>query len=517
MTDGNSNFNRLDALRRYVSPAVWAIVISVILIIPLKIISDGYLPGDDALRHAAKAVSGKPWGDILVLGPAFRDQNFVWHFFLRQIFLWSHCDIDQLVIFAVAGLFTLFAWSPLPWLKRPEAWLITLTIVTLTSGVIMQRLMLGRPFLLTLSGVMTILCAWQFRGTASPRWWTLVWITALIALCTLVHGIWYLWALLVAAFFLAGQFRWGIMLAIGWLAGAFWGASFTGHPIDSLSYAVEIARRTLGMHDIQNTMTAELQSFTGDVLALMVIGGLLILRCLCGLNTRPWKSNPAFWLVCLCWLLGFKANRFWEDWGWPALMVLTTGDLQLLLEARFAADSLKRLALTGGLAVMTYMAITNDYNSRWTHNLTWSYLTQDNPDLNGWLPEHDGIFYTADMNLFFQTFFKNPNADWKYILGYEPALMPDQDFAVYRRVLWNFGDAKAYQPWVDKMRPADRLVVRGAGGAPPNIPQFEWKYGVSGIWLGRVPQTNAPPQNPPPSVPAAAARESSTHPVNSAK
>ena len=109
--------------------AVWAIVILVILAIPLKIISDGYLPGDDALRHAAKAVSGKPWGDILVLGPAFRDQNFVWHFFLRQVFLWSHCDADKLVIFAVAGLFAVLGWSPLPWLKRPEAWLITLTIV----------------------------------------------------------------------------------------------------------------------------------------------------------------------------------------------------------------------------------------------------------------------------------------------------------------------------------------------------------------------------------------------------
>ena len=96
------------------------------------------------------------------------------------------------------------------------------------------------------------------------------------------------------------------------------------------------------------------------------------------------------------------------------------------------------------------------------------------------------------MTLFFQTFFKNPKADWKYIVGYEPALMPDEDFAVYRRVLWNFGDVKAYKPWVDKMRPPDRLVIRGARGAPPNIPQLDWEYGVSGIWIGRVPRTNTP-------------------------
>ena len=516
MTNGNSNFNRLDALRRYVPSAVWAIVILVILAIPLKIISDGYLPGDDALRHAAKALSGKPWGDILVLGPAFRDQNFVWHFFLRQVFLWSHCDTDKLVIFAVAGLFAVMGWSPLPWLKRPEVWLITLTIATLTS-VMMQRLMLGRPFLLTLSGVMAILYAWQFRGASPPRWRTLAWITALIAVCTLVHGVWYLWALPVAAFFLAGQFRWGFMLAAGWAAGAFLGASLTGHPIDSLCYAAEIARRTLGMHDVQNTMTAELQSFVGDVFALLVVGGLLVMRNLCGLNTRPWKSNPAFWLACLCWLLGFKAVRFWYDWGWPALMVLTTCDLQLLLEARFAADSFKRLALAGGLAVIIYMAATNDHNSRWTQSLTWSYLTQDNSDLKGWLPDQDGIFYTGDMTLFFQTFYKNPDAGWKYIVGYEPALMPDQDYAVYRRVLWNFGDVKAYEPWVEKMRPQDRLVIRGARNAPPNIPQLDWEYGVSGIWIGRVPRTNTPPEELPPTVPATVTRESPTHAVNSVK
>jgi len=514
VTGDNSNFNHLEALRRYVPPAVWAIVILVILIIPLKIISEGYLPEDDALRHAAKAVSGKSWGDILVLGPAFRDQNFVWHFFLRQIFLWSHCDTDKLVIFASAGLFALFGWSPLPWLKRPEAWLITLTIVTLTSG-LMPRLMFGRPFLLTLSGLVIILSAWQFGDSSPPRWRTLAGVTAVIAVCTLVHGVWYLWALPVAAFFMAGQFRWGILLAVGWIAGSFLGATVTGHPIDSLCYAVEIARRTLGMHDIQNTMTAELQSFSGGVYALLVVGALLVLRNLGGLNTRPWKSNPAFWLVCLGWLLGFKAMRFWNDWGWPALMVLITCDLQLLLEARFAADSFKRLALTGGLAVMTYLAATCDYNSRWTQNLTWSYLTQDNRDLNGWLPDRGGIFYTADMTLFFQTFFKNPDADWKYIVGYEPALMPDQDFAVYQRVLWNFGDTKAYAPWVEKMRPADRLVIRGDRDAPPNSSQLEWEYGVSGIWIGRLPHTNAPP--PAPTIPATATRETSTNSVNSTK
>lgn len=515
MTDHDFKFEPLDRLRRYVPLAAWVIVVSVILIIPLKIISDGYLPGDDALRHAAKAVSGKPWQDILVLGPAFRDQNFVWHDFLREIFLWSHCGTDQLVVVEVVGLFVLFAFSPLPWLKRPEAWLITVTVATLSS-VMMQRMMLGRPFLLTLSGLASVLCAWQFRGSSPPRWGTFAWMTVVIALCTLVHGIWYLWAMLVAAFVLAGQFRWGILVGAAWLAGSFLGAAVTGHPVDELSYAVTIALRTMGLHDVQNTMTAELQSFNGDVLALLVVGGLLALRNVCGLKVRPWKSSPVFWLACLGWILGFKANRFWEDWGWPALMVLLTGDLQLLLEARFAADSFKRLALVGGLALTTFMVATSDFGGRWTQNLSWSYLTQDNPDLKGWLPDQGGIFYTADMTLFFQTFFKNPTAKWKYMTGFEPALMPDEDFAVYQRVLWNFGDVRAYEPWVKKMRLGDRLVIRGDRAAPPYIPELEWEYGVSGVWLGRVPRT-PPPGTPPPTIPAQTVPGRATNSVETLK
>ena len=350
---GKSNAPQLNSFRRYVPFAVWVIVTLVILAIPLRIISYGYLPGDDALRHAAKAVSGKPWEDVLVLGPAFHDQNFVWHFMLRQIFLRSHCDADRLVVLAVAGLFVLFGFSPLPWLKRPEAWLITLTLAAVAAG-LMPRLMLGRPFLLTISGVVTILCAWQFGGPSPPRWKTLTLATTVIAVCTLVHGVWYLWALPVMAFFLAGLFRWGITLTAGWFAGAFFGACLTGHPISSLCYAVEIARRTMGTYaNVQHAMSTELQSFSGDLFALVVFGGLLVFRCMNGLNNRPWRSSPVFWLVCICWVLGFKADRFWIDWGWPALMVLITCDLQLLLEARFAADSLKRLALTGALAVMT--------------------------------------------------------------------------------------------------------------------------------------------------------------------
>ena len=50
------------------------------------------------------------------------------------------------------------------------------------------------------------------------------------------------------------------------------------------------------------------------------------------------------------------------------------------------------------------------------------------------------------MTIFYQTFYKNPHGDWRYMLGFEPALMPPEDFEVYHKILWNYGDSKAYAP-----------------------------------------------------------------------
>jgi len=186
--------------------------------------------------------------------------------------------------------------------------------------------------------------------------------------------------------------------------------------------------------------------------------------------------------------------------------------LQLFFESRFAADSFQRLALVCGLALTMFIVTTNDFNSRWTNHLAWRYIEPDpkHPEFNDWLPEKGGTLYSADMTVFYQTFFRNPTAGWRYALGFESTLMPDGDFKVYHNILWNFGDAKAYKPWVDKMRSEDRLVIRGGSASMPPIPQLEWNHDVGNIWIGRLPRTNAPP-------PAPFVSESSTNTVNSAK
>jgi len=510
--DNNSGGPLLDRLHRYVPLATWAVVILVILVIPFKIVSYGYLPGDDALRHAAKAVSGKPWSEILLLNPAYQiDHEFGWSLLLEKIQHAENANAESLVVFSVVSLFMLAGWSVLPWLKRPEAWLMALILASLLMG-LPQRWMLGRPYLVTLAALLNLLLVWQTHGSSAPRWWMMGLMTFLMAASTFVHGVWYLWALPVAAFFLAGQFRWGTALMLCSAVGIFLGSALTGHPVAYPLQAVKLAMLTTGIQDTAHIKAVELQPFNGNILAVMLVGGLLVLRRLAGLAARPLTANPAFWLAGMGWMLGFVVGRFWFDWGGAALLVLLTGDLQLFLQTRFRADSFRRLGLVCGVALTLFLVTTNDIGSRWTQNLTWQFVTPDDPDLAGWLPDRGGIFYTADMTLFYETFFKNPRADWRYVLGFEPTLMPAEDFKVYHRVHWNFGDTQAYEPWVEKMQPPDRLVIRGDRSGPPNLPQLEWEYGVSGIWIGRLPRSNAPP--PAPTVPATATRGRLTNAVN---
>ncbi len=503
MTDGPSHSSPFDPLKRYVPLAVWALVILAILTMPLKIIGYGYLPQDDALRHAAKAVSGKSWSEILVLNDVYKiDHEFGWNLLLEKIHRWTHWNAESLVIFSVVAMFILVGWSALPWLRRPEAWLATLLLATLVAAVT-GRMMLGRPYLVTYAVLLTLLFLWQKYGAAPPQTWMLLLATALFALGTFVHGVWYLWALLLGSFLLAGEFRWAIRLGFCWAAGVLIGSALTGHPLEYPLQAFKLALLAVGAHATTRTMATELQPFDGNILAALLLGGLLVLRQLAKLNAVPLAKNPAFWLVCICWILGFKVARFWDDWGWPALMVLMTCDLQSLLQSRIAENSFQRLGLTLGLAAAAFLCVTSDANSRWSQTLSDRYITADNPELTGWMPDPGGIFYTADMTLFYQTFYKNPTGDWRYLLGFEPTWMPKADFEVYHTVLWNQGDVKTYAPWVKKMQPADRLVIRGGRGNVPGIPQLDWKYSGQGIWLGR-PARPAAAGTPPPTVPATA-------------
>ncbi len=483
-----------------VSRGVLWLALLTVLAIPAGILTTGYLPADDALRHAARAVSGRPWSDILVLGPHYTvDHNFGWEALLRGLHRFTGWEAERLVDFSVLALFVVAAGAALPLLRRPEAWLGILILFFTAWPPLAGRWMNGRPLLLSVAALTVLLLALS-RDAEGTRWsrGSAVAMTALLAAAVFVHGVWYLWALPVAACFLSGRYRVGWGLAAAWLAGTALAALGTGQPVDYLTEAVRTAWRAMHLHPTARTRVSELQPASSGLLLFLVLGALLAFRQLARLDAPALTRQPAFWVAGLGWTLGFLNRRFWDDWGLPALMVLAVLDLDRYLARAQPAASPRRLALSFGLAAALLCVTTSDVDSRWTRGLTRQFLPAGDPELAGWLPEPGGILYAADPAFFYETFFQNPRAPWRYVLGFEMTLMPAEDFQVLYRIFWNYGAAAAYQPWVEKMRPPDRLLVRADPAAAPAIPGLEWRHLRGGMWSGRLPRPRAAKGTPQP-------------------
>ena len=89
------------------------------------------------------------------------------------------------------------------------------------------------------------------------------------------------------------------------------------------------------------------------------------------------------------------------------------------------------------------------------------------------------------MAIFYNMFYKNPKAPWRYILGFEPGIMPSEDLAIYRHIQLEFGPA-SFAPWVRKMRPIDRLIIFEPSDKEPQIKELEWYHAGDYIWVGRL-------------------------------
>lgn len=479
---------RLRMLIRYVPLGVIIVAVTAVIFSATKILTYGYLPPDDALRHAAKAVSGKPWDQILVILPGFSiDHNYGWHVILSALHHTLRWDADMLVSFSVSSLLILFCLAPLPWLRRPEAWLAVLLGFSLYGPLI--RMTLGRPFILTSAMLLAVLMLWQNDKRQSVR--ILAGTTLLMAAFVWIHGSWYLFALPIAAYLLAGRWRSGAELSVCWIIGTLIGASLTGHPLSFVLQAVRIPMSCFGHNTLQRMLVTEFQPSDGNFPFLVAFAIVLVVRRTSGLDQRSLIKDPILVLAVLGWFLGLRVNRFWLDWGAPAMCLWLALEVQRWMELRVPNTSPVRLATSGLLAGALVITMSNDYAGRWTNSLRTEYLSPENPELVDWMPQKGGILYSAEMGVFYRTFFKNPNAEWRYILGFEPTFMPLDDLQVYRKIQWNYGETKAFLPWVKKMRAEDRLVILRDASSQPPIKELEWRYAVSGTWIGRLPRTPA--------------------------
>jgi hypothetical protein len=475
------------------SRLVRIVLLVALVLIPLRILGRGFLPPDDALRHAAKAVSGREWSEILVLRPGLAmDSHPGWHAMLRALHLAAGFDTHALVLVSVVGLFAAISLAPVLLMRRPEAWAVALLALLLTEPQ-MPRLLLGRPFLLAEAVLLAVLLLWpRLRSDRTP-WPTLSLIALLLALATWAHGNWYLWTLPVACFFLARQQRAGLRLAAAALAGIVIGAALTGRPLLYLEQAVRHGFLALGATEPAVTLATEFRPFAGAPLVVGLVLAALAFRHARGRSAADALRDPVFVLAAVGWALGFVAIRFYADWAAPAVLLFLAREIEDALESGIGGDGRRRLSVALVAGSVLFVAFASDQDSRWSLGANDKFLARDNPQHAPWLPEPTGILYSTDMWLFYRTFFRNPDAPWRYMTGFEPGLMPPEDLATYRAILRGHGATETYEPWVRRMRPEDRLFIRLASNAPPPVPGLEWYQVEFSIWSGRLPKTPPAP------------------------
>ncbi len=461
----------------------------VLLVIPFRIHLYGFSPQDDARRHVAKVVSDREWSDIVVLSEPFAklDHNEGWHVILGGIHRLG-LDKQDLLEFSSIGLFLALALAGLCiYRNEPDAWLAAMLACSLLTP--NARWMLGRPFILAAAIFLMLLHLW--REPREQNRSRIVASVLLFALAAWIHGSWYLFALMPLGLACCGRFREAALNAATWLGGSVLGAALTGRPIGFLADHLIQAQTILASAPVTRLLVGEFQP------DLQVLAAILVLPLLVWNHRRGedfWQTqgrNPAFWLMIIGWILGFSNGRFWFDWGCVAFLAWIASTLAPGFRKLGETQPIRRLLVGGLLASGLYLSWSADTESRWSNNDFTDPLSLEDPAHEGCLPDPGGILYSDSMLVFYMTFFQNPDGPWRYILGYEAALMPPEDLRILREIQFYQGKAEhLYQPWVDKFTPADRLVLIRDPNAKPNIKGLTWKYAAYNTWVGRLPRAS---------------------------
>jgi hypothetical protein len=473
---------------RYVPLIAWAIVVLTLMLVAPKIMSTGFLPGGDARRHIGKAYTDKPYSDIIVMRPEYQvDHSPGWEWLLHVLHQKLGWDRDALANFSVISLLLCLFLAPLAWVRRPEAWLAALLAQMLAIPELMVRFTQGRPYLLTEAILICILFSWSRPDPQKPSWPRLALTCIGFCLSAWIHGAWYLWTPVLAAFFLAGAWRSGLWLTGCWALGTIFGAVLTGRPWAFLETAVATLLLVSREQVPSWILVGEYRPSYGEFSTLVLLALVFLWRRSRNQDAPDLLRSPVIVLFLIGWMLGFRADRFWADWGLPAAMVWLAMQFDDILAGIRENTSWGRIAGCGVVAATFFLHSTNDLDRRYSASANASalFLNASDPSLQGWLPGANGIFYSSRTEFFYNTFYQNPRADWRYILGFEPALMPDDDLRILRRIQLNQGALSAHQPWIEKMRPEDRLAIYSP--VQPDLPSLEWHRAVGNLWIGRLP------------------------------
>lgn len=473
------------------------LVYASILIIPAIIFFRfQFLPFDDCLRHAAKVVSGRDWGEILVLREGMSmDQHPGWHALLGLLHSGLGMGKEQLVFVGWTLLFIVISVVVMPFFRRPEAWAAAMLLACLALPEnYMFRLTRGRPYLLTEAVLLVLLVLW---GRCECRTLRLKALTVvLIAVSTFVHGTaWFLWCIPLFAFAFSGRVADALNFGVCWLAGVLSGAALTGHPFSYLYQLLEIPILSFGNGALARMLVGEFQADSGRIVYLLVAGFVFIARhAVTGLWVHD-KSERFFIIMAgLGWLGGLHVSRLWNEWGLPASQLWLAFMIEDLIMSFRLQGVAARIVLPAVLCLGLVLSATGDLDGRWSRtiipvrygdctNLQVGTSSAGQVAGGGWLPGDGGIVYNSQMDVFDLFFFRYPHGKWRYVYGFESGLMTPENLRVLRNIQFNKNAWAAYKPWVDRMKLPDRLIVIASG--QPAIPELEWLEYQKGLWIGR--------------------------------
>ncbi len=468
---------------------IFLVSIWVILLIPFQVIGHGFMPPDDAMRHSAKIISGKDWNQILVLRDDIKLDSYPgWHAILGLVHRITGCGQHGLVLFSVVSLFVLFCGIPLFFLKFPESWLLSIFTLSIIAPGWILRLFLGRPYIVTMVSLLLIFFIYPRLSNKKFQYINFTILTAITALSIWIHASWYFFILLIISFILARQWRASILMAISCITGIFLGASLTGHPILFIKQMIIHMMLVFGTHDVARQLVSELLPVIGDFRVPLVIIIMLGWRAVRSERDKKSVDNPIFILIILAFMFGFISNRIWLDWGMASLAVWVAKEFDEFFKAHINLFSGKRAILAAVSIAFVFLSLTADAGSRWSLMRPMDYISSEDPIQAQWLPGKGGIIYSNEMGVFYQIFYKNPRADWRYILGFESAFMPHEDLMILRNIQKNFCRPEDFAPWVKKMRPEDRLIIRRGPDSAPKIKGLDWHYIALNTWSGRKPK-----------------------------
>lgn len=460
---------------------IWTLAAVFLALVPSLILRSGYGPPDDALRHAAFAVADQPWTELLLTRPEIKpaaDTHPGWHACLRTVHNWGGWEVEKLVDFSVVFLWMAALLAGLVHRRYPEAWLMALAVGTLVDSGASCRFLLGRPFLLTIAALWTVLAAidrWSDGKNPRPTDW--LWITGASALATWGHSTWYLLVFPLAAGAVKLPRSSLVRISLAVAAGVLLGATLTSDPVRYLYAQGRHLAWTLLDPASATWRAGELRAgpFWQPAFGLALI---MILAS----GWSDWKRvrwqrlspSPALILIIIGYLFSLVSLRFWTDLGFPAFLFWLAVRLENLLDT-IPWKPRGRLLSTILAGLIMVLVWTSNRDGYWSQNplviVQRSVLAS--PEWPAWRPAKNGVIYASEMRAYYLLFAAQPQAHWRYAPGFEPGWMQPADQAVFRR--WKAtGQAILLAPWAERLTPADRFVWWSGHGQPPAFPGIEW-------------------------------------------